>query len=249
MSEAPEIPTPPWRTRPKARAARKPTLTRDAIVTAALEIIDAQGLDALSMRRVAQRFDTGAASLYAYVANKEELLELVIDRVNGEIRIPTADPERWREQARDALRAIRDVYASHRDLGRALIGSVPMGPNSLVSSEALLSILRSGGLSERICAYAVDLLALYTVTSGLEAGGAGLAHGATEEEQAAYYGRVHDYFASLPPERFPTLTSMGEALTTGDADERFEFGVDVLLAGLEAMAGREGASPGRGTDA
>ena len=114
-----------------------------------------------------------------------------------------------------------------------------MGPNSLVSSQALLSIPRSGGLSDRICACAADLLALYTVMSGLEVGSAGLTRGGTEEEQAACYGRVHDYYASLPPARFPTLTSLGDALTSGDADERFAFGVDVLLGGSEAMALRE----------
>lgn len=239
MSEAPEVPLPPWRTSPKGRAPRKPALSQEAIVTAALEIIDAEGMDALSMRRVAQRFDTGAASLYAYVANKEELVELVVDRVNGEVRIPVADPERWREQLREALLAIRDVYASHRDLGRALIGAVPMGPNSLECSERLLSILRAGGLSKQVCAFAVDLMSMYTVMSGLEMGGQDTMHGTTDEERAAYYTRIQDYFASLPAARFPTLMSLGAELTSGDGDERFLFGVEVLLLGVVAYAERE----------
>lgn len=239
MSEVPEVPMPPWRTSPRSRAARKPTLTQEAIVTAALEIIDAEGMDALSMRRIAQRFDTGAASLYAYVANKDELVELVVDRVNGEVRIPVADPERWREQLREAMFAIRDVYASHRDLGRALIGAVPMGPNSLDSSERLLAILRAGGLSKKVSAFAADLLSMYTVTSGLEMGGQGTMHGSTDAERDAYYRRIHDYFTSLPASRFPTLMSMSDALTSGDGDERFAFGIDVLLLGMVAYSERE----------
>ncbi|MYS79423.1 TetR family transcriptional regulator [Streptomyces sp. SID5474] len=239
MSEVPEVPVPPWRTSPKSRSPRKPALSQEAIVTAALEIIDAEGLDALSMRRVAQRFDTGAASLYAYVASKEELVELVVDRVNGEVLIPTADPDRWREQLREAMFAIRDVYASHRDLGRALIGAVPIGPNSLDSTERLLAILRAGGLSAKVSAFAADLLSMYTVTSGLEMGGQNTMHGATDEERGAYYTRVHDYFASLPAARFPTLTSLGDALTSGDGDERFAFGIDVLLLGMVAYTDRE----------
>jgi AcrR family transcriptional regulator len=238
-AEVPEVPVPPWRTTPKGRNPRKPELTQDAIVTAALEIIDAEGMDALSMRRVAQRFDTGAASLYAYVANKDELVELVVDRVNGEVRLPVADPDRWREQTREAMFAIRDVYARHRDLGRALIGAVPMGPNSLECSERLLSILRAGGLSKQVCSFALDLLSMYTVTSGLEIGGGAATHGANDEERGAYYGRVGAYFASLPVERFPTMLSMGDALTTGDGDERFAFGIEVLLLGITAYASRE----------
>jgi AcrR family transcriptional regulator len=235
VSQAPDVPVPPWRTTPKGRNPRKPELSQDAIVTAALEIIDAEGMDALSMRRVAQRFDTGAASLYAYVANKDELVELVVDRVNGEVRLPDADPTRWREQIRDAMFAIRDVYARHHDLGRALVGAVPMGPNSLDCSERLLAILRAGGLSKRVSSFAIDLLSMYTVTSGLEQS----TEGASDAERAAYYARVGAYFASLPVERFPTMLSMGEELTAGDGDERFAFGVEVLLLGIVAYAARE----------
>ncbi|WP_439676203.1 TetR/AcrR family transcriptional regulator [Embleya sp. MST-111070] len=239
MSEAPEVPLPPWRTTPKARGPRKPALSQEAIVTAALEIIDAEGMDALSMRRVAQRFETGAASLYAYVANKEELVELVVDRVNGEVHVPVADPERWREQLRETMFAIRDVYAAHRDLGRATIGSVPMGPNSLQSSERLLAILRAGGLSKRVCAFAADVLSMYTVMSGLELGGPEAGHGSTDAERGAYYARIQEYFLSLPANRFPTLASLGAELTSGDGDERFAFGIDVLLLGLIAYSERE----------
>ncbi|MYW00339.1 TetR family transcriptional regulator [Streptomyces sp. SID3343] len=239
MPEAPEVPVPPWRTTPKGRNPRKPELSQDAIVTAALEIIDAEGMDALSMRRIAQRFDTGAASLYAYVANKDELVELVVDRVNGEVRLPDADPDRWREQMRDAMFAIRDVYARHRDLGRALIGAVPVGPNSLECTERLLSILRAGGLPKQVCWFAVDLLSMYTVMSGLEMGVEDTKHGADDEERGAYYARIVDYFASLPVELFPTTLSMGEELSNGDGDERFAFGAEVLLLGLTAYAARK----------
>ncbi|MGC0418259.1 TetR/AcrR family transcriptional regulator [Embleya sp. AB8] len=239
MSEAPEVPVPPWRTAPKARSPRKPVLSQEAIVTAALAIIDAEGMDALSMRRVAQRFDTGAASLYAYVANKEELVELVVDRVNGEVRIPVADPARWREQLREAMFSIRDVYASHRDLGRASIGAVPLGPNSLASTERILAILRAGGLSKKVSAFACDVLSMYTVMSGLEMGGQDTVHGASDAERNAYYRRIQDYFRSLPATRFPILTALGPELTSGDGDERFAFGIEVLLLGMVAYSERE----------
>ena len=87
------------------RAPRERALSREAIAAAALAIVDAEGLDAMTMRRVAQELGTGAASLYAHVAGKEELLELVVERVIGEVEIPDEpDPEHWQEQLKDGLR-------------------------------------------------------------------------------------------------------------------------------------------------
>src|SRR6187431_2684135 len=93
----------------------KPALSREAIIEAALTIIGEEGLDALSMRRVAQALDTGPASLYVYVANRDELLALLLDRVAAEVRLPAPDDERpWRERLVDlALEAI-SVLGRHR---------------------------------------------------------------------------------------------------------------------------------------
>ena len=90
------VPVPPWRQR-AARESKQP-LSLDLILRTALELLDAEGLDAVSMRKVAQRLGTGAASLYAYVRNKDELHELVLDLVLGEIELPEPDPARWQEQ-------------------------------------------------------------------------------------------------------------------------------------------------------
>src|SRR5437588_12377503 len=95
------------------RSPRQRTLSRDAIAAAALEIVDREGLDALTMRTVARSMGTGAASLYAHVASKEELLELVVERVIAEVQMPgEPDPERWQEQLKEGARAIRAVFRS-----------------------------------------------------------------------------------------------------------------------------------------
>ena len=99
---ATEIPRPPWERPLSKRAARTP-LSRDAIVDAALGIVDREGAGALSMRRVAVELGTGPASLYAHVNDKEELENLIIDRIAGEVPLPVPDPARWREQVKQLL--------------------------------------------------------------------------------------------------------------------------------------------------
>ena len=92
-------PEPPWRRpQPPPRAP----ITREAIVEAALVVLDRVGMDGLSMRRVAEELGTGAASLYWHVRNKEELFQLIFDRVTREIVLPEPDPARWKEQLKAA---------------------------------------------------------------------------------------------------------------------------------------------------
>src|SRR5437867_10018471 len=107
MAEAPApIPEPPWRTG-KRRSAPRVALDRDAIVDAALKVLDREGLDGLTMRRVAEELGTGAGALYWHVASKEELLGLLIDRVSTEIELPEPDPARWQEQVKGVARELR----------------------------------------------------------------------------------------------------------------------------------------------
>ncbi|MGR7001500.1 TetR/AcrR family transcriptional regulator C-terminal domain-containing protein [Yinghuangia aomiensis] len=153
-ADQPEVPTPGWRTpRKAARLPRRAPLTVDAIVDAALEIVDTEGLDALSMRRVAQKLDTGAASLYAHVANKEDLIDLVLDRVSGEMSFPEPDPEHWGDQMQEGMRQVRDIYARHRDLAKANFGRIPTTPHSLEAMEGMLAVLKAGGLPDKVIAW------------------------------------------------------------------------------------------------
>lgn len=239
VQEVPEVPTPAWRAaRKPARAPRKPPVTAEAIIDAALAIIDTEGLEALSMRGVAQRLDTGAATLYAHVQNKDDLLELVLDRVNGEVRLPKPDPDHWQEQLRGAARQIRDVYAAHNDLAKASFGKVPTLPNSLTAIEGMLALLKAGDLPDQVVAWAADLLALYTTSAAFEQGILSLEERRNPGASETYFRQLGEFFHSLPPERFPTLTGMLSSMVEGDGDERFDFGVDVITLGLQAYAER-----------
>ena len=98
----PDVPDPPWwRRRPEAARDKQP-LTRDAIVEAALVLLERDGLQGLSMRRLAQELGAGAASLYWHVGDKEELLSLLLDRIVGEAELPEPDPEHWQDDGQGA---------------------------------------------------------------------------------------------------------------------------------------------------
>jgi len=207
-------------------------------VDAALEIIDREGLDALTMRTVAHALGTGPASLYAYVGSKEELIELVVERVIGEVRIgQEPDPARWAEQLKETARELRRVFAAHGDLARASFGRIPVGENALRGGEWMMAVMRAGGLSDRVTALAVDLLSLYVMGVAYEDG---LSRGSDPEQVADFIDQLRSYFEDLPRERFPNFTSLAAEATSGDENTRFEFGLEVLVRGLQAVSEQDG---------
>lgn len=213
-------------------------MTAAGIVQAAIEVLDDGGLAGLSMRRVAARLDTSAASLYAHVSSKDELLELVFDELVGRVALPAPDPARWREQVHQMVRELHESLSAHRDAALAGLGRIPTTPKALIGAEALSAVLLAGGLTERVAALGLDQLILFVCASALEQSlldNSGL----SPEEVAAYFGQVHDFYTRLPADRFPALARLAPGLTGPDGDERFEFGVDVLLAGFETASERE----------
>lgn len=221
------------------RKPRERTLSQAAIVDAALEIVDRDGLDALTMRAVAHALGTGPASLYAHVASKEQLIELLVERVIGEVEFGGApDPERWAEQIKETAGNMRRVFGSHGDLARASFGRIPVGRNALRGAEWMMAVMRAGGLSDRVTGLAVDLIALYTMAIAYEDGLA-VAGGNSLEEMVEFIGRLREYYESLPRDRFPNFVALAGELTAGDENTRFEFGLEVLMRGLEAVSHHE----------
>ncbi len=128
------------------------------------------------------------------------------------------------------------VLLAHRDLARVSLGNIPLGEGALRVSERMIEILALGGLPKQVIAYAVDLLPLYAVATAYEQS---LFNERTStEEGARYFEEVDDYFAALPADRFPHMAALAPELAEGDAGERFEFGLDVLVAGLAAYGRR-----------
>jgi AcrR family transcriptional regulator len=209
----------------------KPALSLETILDAAVELLDADGLDGVTMRRVAQRLDTGAASLYVYVRNREDLLLLVWDRIAGDTEIPGPETGDWRERlARLVLNSIANLN-QHQDLALLGMAVVPLGPNSLRISEAMTEILVESGISRRAQAWAIDLIALYIVATAAEAA-TRLRNGPEEvnRSQEILVGVTAQNFPSLHALR-PEFASLGESF-----EARQEWMVQALINGILATS-------------
>jgi AcrR family transcriptional regulator len=234
----------PWRPgsirRPKpVRAARIP-LTREQIVRAGLRIVQREGIDAVSMRRIASEFETGPSSLYAHVTNKDELLQLMFDEVCGMVTPPDPDPDRWKEQIKELARAGHQALVAHNDLARAALATIPTGPNALRISNAMMGISLAGGVPPKVAAWAMDRIFLYITadayeysiwrTEVVDAGG-------NKETYIAQLGEdLKAYFAQLPADTYPYIQKNADAMVGGGIEERFEFGLDLLVDGLDKYA-------------
>ncbi|MFI0411635.1 TetR/AcrR family transcriptional regulator C-terminal domain-containing protein [Actinomadura sp. 3N508] len=235
------MPLPPGRKR-RVKAPPGRPLTVDLIVDTALQLLVSEGLDAISMRKVAKEFDTGPASLYAHVSDKDELLELLLDKIAGQVTLPEPDPDRWQEQLKDLAREIRKVWGEHKDIARAFVGRFPVGPNQLRVADTLLGVLRAGRIPPKVAVYAVDVLGRYVNAETLASTGPAfqVEPGKDPERSAQEYtARIADYLRALPPQRYPHIVDMVDQLLGQDSDQRFEFGLNLLVQSFASYAGKE----------
>jgi AcrR family transcriptional regulator len=228
-----DLPAPPWQRHPPERSRRRgrEPITREAIVETALRLLDKDGLDELSMRRLADELDTGPASLYWHVGSKDGLLELIFDRVIGEVEMPKPEPERWQEQLKEVARAGRAMILRHRDIVRISIGRIPMGPNALRVAEGIFAILRAGGVPDPLAVTAQHLL--FSIINGFtldETTDLGVEVDGPPDEQAANAAR--DYITALPVEQFPHLIAVADHFGHTDNDQNFELLIDLFVDGL-----------------
>jgi AcrR family transcriptional regulator len=225
-----DLPEPPWRST-RRKPARRP-LSRDLIVDTALKLLEEEGLDALSMRRVAQALDTGPASLYAHVRNRDELCELMFDRILGELDLPDPDPERWRQQLKELCLAQVRAMIAYPGIAQAVLNAmIPIGPNVLRHGETMMAILRAGGLSARQATFAFDALGLYCKAYAAEVSFWRTAD-YDESDMAARAQQMADYMNSLPAGTFPNMLAAGSLFTAETAGERLEFALDTFINGL-----------------
>ncbi len=220
--------------KPRSRRDRpsKPALSREAIVDAGLDILRTEGIDALSMRRVAQALDTGPASLYVYVANREELHALLFDAAIGTIEVEATDPERWREQLQDLITRVATMMVEDFP-GIAIMGmaAIPTGDNALRVTESMMSLLRAGGAGDQAVAYAGDLISMYATAIAYEQSLYAALYADPDHEQREL-ARVMDRFTSLPSDRYPTMASVAPLMVRGSGHERFLLGLDIIINGL-----------------
>ena len=233
--------------RHKDRGARPPGrggLSRDEIVRTAIAMADAEGPEAISMRRIARELRAGPMSLYWYVGSKEELLDLMLETLEAEVEAPEPTGD-WRADLRAFANQMRAVLNRH-PWALEFIGSrPPTGPNDARNLERLLGILAGLDLDARPTIDLLGTVATYVlgavIREGREIRGqreqeqaeAGL----TEEELDAERERYRDWFRASG--QYPQIARlMDSGLDPDDPatrDERFEFGLDVLLDGIAAQ--------------
>jgi AcrR family transcriptional regulator len=154
---------------PRSRRERpaKPALTREGIVVAAVAILRTEGLEKVTMRRLAQQLDTGPASLYAYVRNTAELHAAVLDELLGTIG-PAPAERSWRARLESVLTAYTAMLFEHPGLARSALTARPGGPHHLNLIETLLALLAEGGVPSRQAAWGVDLLLQHATATAAE---------------------------------------------------------------------------------
>ncbi|GAB3431774.1 TetR/AcrR family transcriptional regulator [Actinophytocola sediminis] len=215
------------------RAEERPVrraLSQDLIVDTALSMLGQESLDTVSMRRVAQELDTGAASLYAHVSNKDELHELMLDRLLGRVPLPEPDPQRWQEQIREIARTQYEVLTAHPGIARVAMETTgPTGPNSLLLTEGVIAVFRKGGLSQIEGALAFGLLSQWVAAFAMEAGAVHTNEISDEIEKRG--AQIRNYMRSRSA-TFPNLLGLDSIPGSTSVAERYEFGLNVFLAGL-----------------
>lgn len=210
-------------------------LTREHIVDAAMRLVDRDGLDGLSMRRLGVELDAGATSLYWHVRNKDELLDLLLDRVVGEIRTEVPDVAGWRPLLAETARATRRVLLRHRHLAPVMGERPTLGPNAVAALEWLLGGLRSDGFDLIDAALAAQTVINWASGFAIfECRDPMFGPGVTEADRLAAMERLAAMFSALPADRFPNVTAMAAATRELGADGQFEYGLALLLDGIEA---------------
>ncbi|MFC3450296.1 TetR/AcrR family transcriptional regulator [Amycolatopsis speibonae] len=221
------------RPEPASRPALAP-LSRELIVGTAIRLADADGLDAVSLRKIATALDVGPMRLYGYIDSKDELLDLMVDAAHAGIR-PAG--EGWRETLRSFAEAMRHAVQEHEWLADLLGGRPRLGPRTMASSEAVMAELNDLGVDAIMpVVAAVNAYTIGAVRREIAERRAERATGMDEKrwqaESGPYLTRA---FASG---EFPTLATVVRDAVHLDADETFRIGLDCLLDGIEARLSR-----------
>jgi len=160
------------------------------------------------MRRLAQALDTGPASLYVYVASRDELWDLLFDAAIGTITTEPTDPERWREQLHAlAWRMVHMMLVEYPGMARLAMARIPVGDNALRVAESMLSLLKAGGVGDQAAAYASDLISMCITAIAYEQSLYAALYD-DPEHQAREVERIAERFAAVSPERYPTIAAL-----------------------------------------
>jgi len=219
-------------------------LTPRAVVEGALSLADSEGLQAVTIRRLAKELGVTPMALYWHFRSKGELLDGMAARIFEEVDLSVDASATWQEQLRALFGSMLGVLRAHPSTAILLSTRTVSSEGSLRATEVALDILRRGGFSPTE-ATQIARHALSTVTN-LVSGEPGVVAREESGKLIDARRRARLFLESLPPERYPRLVEAATPLSEGvDPDAYFAFGLDLLLAGIEAMAARKRLSRDR----
>jgi Tetracyclin repressor-like, C-terminal domain len=148
------------------------------------------------------------------------------------VKTEPTDPARWREQLHALAARMVDMMARrYPGMAKVAMTHIPVGDNVLRGAESMLSLLKAGGASDQAAAYALDLISSYTTAIAYEQTLYAQLYDDPEHAEREI-AKIAERFASVSPERYPTIASLGREMTSGDGEERFRLGLDVIINGL-----------------
>ena len=213
---------------PKSRRERpaKPALTRQGIIDAAFAILREEGLNKVTMRRIAEVLDTGPASLYVYVRNTADLHAQILDALLAAVTESLPTEGTWRDRLKQLLTHYMLVLFEYPEIARMTLTTHPSGPNYLALVEHILALLKEGGMPDREAAWMIDLLLLYATANAAEHGTRKSSPQAADEDSA-----LAAAISIADANTYPHITRLNNELLSGSGPERFKWGIDVFLAG------------------
>jgi AcrR family transcriptional regulator len=237
-----------WGTGERPSRGPRPGLTLDRIVATAVEIADAEGLAAVSMRRLSTELGTGTMSLYRYVPGKGELLDLMLDRVTGEpLESAAHAPESadWRDAVRAVARAHLALYRAHPWLLKVNQSRTVLGPSAVQGLESSLEALREMNLRDpELISVIIAVQSFVSGIARMEQESVEAAQQTGQSEEDFWKSQEPFLVAAMESGRYPRLAALSEDAFGSDFDH-FAFGVERLVDGFEALVRERGGARDR----
>jgi AcrR family transcriptional regulator len=220
-----------WLSRPAepdqaSRGPGRPPLGLRRIIDAAIEILDDEGADALSMRTLATRLGSSTATLYRHINSKDEILAHITDRIIGETHLDETPYPTWQHACRAGAIALYTALTQHPNAIPQLAKHVPAGPSALHARERSIAMLLAAGFPPELAARGYTALAHFVIGFASQQP----IDKTADPERAR---RLRAYYRSLDPRSFPAITAVADLLPGATVDEEFQFGLNLIIDGLE----------------
>jgi AcrR family transcriptional regulator len=211
---------------PSRRSRGRPAIASERIVGAALELVDADGAEALSMRTLAQRLDSGTATLYRHFAGRAQLVAAVVDLVFGEVDLDAtvlAD-HTWQRSCEMIASAMFDTLSQHPNVAQLLLEQTPFGPNAMMLREKSLAVLLANGFTAELAARSYATLSRFVLGFAIQLSG----------QPDAQIAQDAEAFQGVDPLDFPATLAAAGAMPV-PLEEEFAFGLELIIRGLDGV--------------